>query len=50
MDVDVIYWSALHRERDDVLNEEQQRKMEEFVETKMKDLKAYDKECKERGL
>jgi aminoglycoside phosphotransferase (APT) family kinase protein len=50
MDVDEIYWSALHREGDDVLDEEQQRKMEEFIETKMKDLQAYDKECKERGL
>jgi aminoglycoside phosphotransferase (APT) family kinase protein len=50
LDVDDIYWSALHREGDDVLDEQQQRKMEEWVETKMKDLKAYDKECKERGL
>ncbi|KAF2474404.1 phosphotransferase enzyme family protein-like protein [Lindgomyces ingoldianus] len=50
LDVDDIYWGALHREGDDVLDEEQQREMEELVETKMKDVKAYDKECKERGL
>jgi aminoglycoside phosphotransferase (APT) family kinase protein len=50
LDVDGIYWSALHREGDDVLDGEHQGKMEEFVEMKMEDLKAYDKECKERGL
>jgi aminoglycoside phosphotransferase (APT) family kinase protein len=50
LDVDDIYWSALHREGDDVLDEEQQRKLEELVEMKMEDLQAYDKECKERGL
>jgi hypothetical protein len=50
LDVDGIYWSALHREGDDVLDGEQQSNMEEFVEMKMKNLKAYDKECKERGL
>lgn len=50
MDVDDIYWGALHQEEDDVLDEEQQKMMEEFVEAKMKDLKAYDIECKERGL
>ncbi|KAF2245355.1 phosphotransferase enzyme family protein-like protein [Trematosphaeria pertusa] len=50
MDVDDIYWGALYREGDDVLNEEQQREMEEFVEKKMKDVKAYDEECKKRGL
>jgi hypothetical protein len=50
LDVDDIYWSALHREGDCVLDEEQQRKMERFVEAKKEDLKAYDKECKKRGL
>lgn len=50
MDVDDIYWGAFHRDGDDGLDEEQQTKMEEWVATKMKDLKAYDKECKERGL
>jgi hypothetical protein len=42
LDVDDIYWSALCQERDEVLDE--------LIETKMKDLKAYDKECKDRGL
>jgi hypothetical protein len=50
MDVDAVYWDALHRDGDDVLDEVQQRQMEEFVETKMEDVKAYDKECAERGL
>lgn len=50
MDVDDVYWGALHQEGDDVLDEEQQRKMEERVEAKMEDLKAYDMECKDRGL
>jgi hypothetical protein len=50
LDIDAIYWEALHRDGDETLDEEQQREMEELVETKMKDLKAYDKECKERGL
>jgi hypothetical protein len=48
--VDDIYWGALHREGDDVLDEKQWRKMEEVIETKMQDLEAYDQECKERGL
>ena len=50
MDVDDIYWGALHREGAEELNEEEQRKMQEFVERKMEDVKAYDKECKMRGL
>jgi hypothetical protein len=50
MDVDEIYWGALHREEDDVLDEAQQKDLSSFVEKKMDDLKAYDKECKERGL
>ncbi|KAL6712649.1 hypothetical protein ACN47E_000526 [Coniothyrium glycines] len=50
LDVDGIYWGTLHREGDDVLDEEQQRYMDELVEMKIKDLKAYDMDCKERGL
>ncbi|KAH9861673.1 hypothetical protein J1614_011426 [Plenodomus biglobosus] len=50
LDVDDIFWGAIHREGDEVLDEEQQRAMEGFVETRMKDLEAYDVECKERGL
>jgi aminoglycoside phosphotransferase (APT) family kinase protein len=50
LDVDDIYWGAFHQEGDDVLSEEQQKELDEFVEQKMKDVKAYDKECKERGL
>ena len=52
LDVDDIYWGALHREGDDgVFGEgEERRKLEEFVETKMVDVKAYDRECKEKGL
>lgn len=50
MDADEVYWEALHKEGDDVLDEEQQKELDELVENKMKDLKAYDKDCKERGL
>ncbi|KAF2845583.1 phosphotransferase enzyme family protein-like protein [Plenodomus tracheiphilus IPT5] len=50
LDVDDIYWGAFHQEGDDVLNKGQTKELEEFVERKMKDVKEYDKECKERGL
>jgi hypothetical protein len=50
LDVDDVYWGALHREGDDVLDEVQQKDMEEFVEMKMKEVRVYDRECKERGL
>jgi hypothetical protein len=50
MDIDTVYWGALHREGDDVLGEAQQKDLNGFVENKMDNLKAYDKECKERGL
>jgi aminoglycoside phosphotransferase (APT) family kinase protein len=49
LDVDDVYWGALHREGDDVLDEVQQKDMEEFVEMKMKEVRVYDRECKERG-
>jgi hypothetical protein len=48
MDVDEIYWGSLHREGDEVLNEVQQKDLDGFIEKKMDDLRAYDKECKER--
>jgi hypothetical protein len=50
MDVDEIYWGSLHREGDEVLDEVQQKDLDGFIEKKMDDLRAYDKECKERGL
>jgi aminoglycoside phosphotransferase (APT) family kinase protein len=50
LDVDDVYWGAFHREGDDVLDEVQQKDMEEFIEMKMKEVRVYDRECKERGL
>lgn len=50
LDVDDIYWGALHQDGDDALDVEQQREMEELVEKKMEDLASYDKDCIERGL
>ncbi|KAI8943305.1 hypothetical protein NX059_001325 [Plenodomus lindquistii] len=50
LDVDDIYWGVLHTEGDDALDEQQEKALQEFVEKKMRDVKEYDKECKERGL
>ncbi|KAF2494171.1 phosphotransferase enzyme family protein-like protein [Lophium mytilinum] len=45
-DVDAIYWAALHRPGDDVLDKETREEMEQFADMKMEQLKAYDAECK----
>jgi len=50
LDVDEVYWGALHKKGDEVLDEEEQKDLEKFTEQKMKDVREYDKECKERGL
>lgn len=50
LDIDEVYWGAMYREGDEVLDEEEQKDLEEFIEQKMKDVREYDKECKERGL
>lgn len=50
LDADEVYWGALHNEGDDVLDEEQQKELERFLEQKAKDVAEYDKECKELGL
>jgi broad specificity phosphatase PhoE len=47
---DAVYWAALHKPGDEVLDETMQNEMEEFVDMKMAQLKAYDAECKERGI
>jgi hypothetical protein len=47
-DIDAVYWAALHKEGDDVLGDEMRKEMEEFVDMKMEQLRAYDAECKAR--
>ncbi|KAL6712090.1 hypothetical protein ACN47E_003133 [Coniothyrium glycines] len=45
-DVDAVYWAALHKDGDDVLDDEMREEMEKLVDLKMDQLKAYDAECK----
>jgi hypothetical protein len=47
-DIDAVYWAALHKNGDDVLDEETREDMEKLVDLKMEQLKAYDAECKVR--
>ncbi len=47
-DVDAVYWAALHKDGDDVLDDETREEMERLVELKMEQLKAYDEECNAR--
>lgn len=48
-DIDAVYWAALHKDGDDVLNDKMREKMEKLVDFKMDQLKAYDAECKVRS-
>ena len=47
-DIDAVYWAALHKYGDDVLDDEMKEEMEKLVDLKMDQLKAYDAECKVR--
>ncbi|KAH7110119.1 phosphotransferase enzyme family protein-like protein [Dendryphion nanum] len=47
-DIDAVYWAALHKDGEDVLNDEMRKEMESLVDLKMEQLKAYDIECKTR--
>jgi hypothetical protein len=47
-DVDAVYWAALHKEGDDVLDERMEEEIERFVDMKMEQLRAYDAECRIR--
>jgi aminoglycoside phosphotransferase (APT) family kinase protein len=47
-DVDAVYWAALHKEGDDVLDERMEEEIEKFVDMKMEQLRAYDAECRIR--
>ncbi|KAH3969883.1 hypothetical protein HBH64_151780 [Parastagonospora nodorum] len=47
-DVDAVYWAALHKDGDGMLDEEIREEMEDLVDLKMDQLKAYDAECKLR--
>ncbi|KAI4650646.1 hypothetical protein J4E93_003003 [Alternaria ventricosa] len=48
--IDAVYWAALHKPGDEVLDNVLKGEMEAFVEMKMEQLDAYNAECKERGL
>lgn len=47
-DIDAVYWAALHKEGDDVLDREMEEEMKNFVDLKMDQLRAYDEECRVR--
>ncbi|KAH8695720.1 phosphotransferase enzyme family protein-like protein [Phaeosphaeriaceae sp. PMI808] len=47
-DIDAVYWAALHKDGDDVLNDKMREEMEKLVDLKMDQLKAYNAECKVR--
>ena len=47
-DIDAVYWAALHKKGDDVLDEKLEEEMEKFVDLKMDQLRAYDAECRIR--
>lgn len=47
-DIDAVYWAALHKEGDDVLDDKMKEEMEKLVGLKMDQLKAYDAECRVR--
>lgn len=47
-DIDAVYWAALHKDGDDVLDEEMRDEMEELVDLKMEQLKAYKAEYEVR--
>ena len=44
-DIDVVYWTALHNDGDDVLDDEMREEAEKLVDLKMDQLKAYKAEC-----
>lgn len=47
-DIDAVYWAALHKEGDDMLDEQLEEEIEKFVDLKMDQLRAYDAECRIR--
>jgi hypothetical protein len=47
-DIDAVYWAALHKDGDDVLDDKMREEMEKLVDLKMDQLKAYDADCKVR--
>jgi hypothetical protein len=47
-DIDAVYWAALHKDGDDVLDEKMREEMEKLVDLKMDQKKAYNAECKAR--
>ncbi|KAI9745903.1 MAG: hypothetical protein M1818_000584 [Claussenomyces sp. TS43310] len=49
-EVDAVYWAALHDggASSDLLDDEARAEMESFTQTKMEQLRAYEKECTAR--
>ena len=47
-DIDAVYWAALHKEGDGLLDEQLEEEMKKFVDLKMDQLRAYDAECRIR--
>ncbi|KAI4672360.1 uncharacterized protein J4E78_000861 [Alternaria triticimaculans] len=48
--IDAVYWAALHKPGNEVLDDALKAEMEVFVEMKIKQLDAYKAECKARGI
>jgi hypothetical protein len=48
--IDGVYWAALHKPGDEVLDDALNKEMEAFVDMKMEQVDAYDADCKARGL
>ncbi|KAL2759267.1 hypothetical protein ACRALDRAFT_1060627 [Sodiomyces alcalophilus JCM 7366] len=49
-EIDVVYWAALHKEGAgiELLDDDTRAELEPFIETKMEQLRAYNKECTAR--
>ncbi|CAN9191720.1 unnamed protein product [Alternaria alternata] len=48
--IDAVYWAALHKPGDEVLDEAMEDELKAFYDMKMKQLEAFNAECKERGI
>ena len=48
--IDAVYWAALHKPGDAVLDGVLKDEMEAFAEMKMEQLDAYNADCKARGI
>ena len=48
--IDAVYWAALHKPGDEVLDEAMEDELKAFYHVKMKQLEAFNVECRERGI